>query len=291
MVKIPDISEWQGTVDFKKLLPTIDAIIIRIQAGSNHLDSYAEKNIKAVSKTDTPYMIYAYHYGVNESDSAKEATDAYNRTIKFVKSAGGKMPKAFILDDEEDTATNQLKACQAWINQMKKLTSSPVGFYTYSSRYASKGYKAIKADFDWIANYSSEPTISYDLWQYSDKVKFDGITNPCDASKNMSKNMTTILKMPSKLGSKPVTNKIPTGFTKENGTFTVTTKGGIAVHTAPTTGSTVTGYLMPNNSVKYDSWQHTNGYYWIHYIGQGGVDLYLPSHPSNTNNHYWGTFK
>lgn len=88
---------------------------------------------------------------------------------------------------------------------------------------------------------------------------------------------------------------IPSGFTAQTGTFTVTVSA-INVRTAPSTSSgKVVATYSKGQSVNYDSYKaEANGYCWISYISTSGVRRYMVCGTTNAarvNTQPWGTFK
>lgn len=50
------------------------------------------------------------------------------------------------------------------------------------------------------------------------------------------------------------------------------------------------GKLYPGDVINYDGWKNQGGYTWVHYIGNTGDNLFLPTHPTGSANNIWGTF-
>ncbi|WP_372791262.1 GH25 family lysozyme [Lentilactobacillus sp. SPB1-3] len=177
---IPDISEWQGKLTSTKvanLKNQVSFIINRRQYGANYQDKYATNNTNLYVKYGIPFGEYDYSTFTSAASAKTEAKTFYansNKNAKF-----------YVLDFEENdvhsgTTNNAVKA---WYNQMRSLTDKKLIFYSYQSfatTYANSARQ--KFDAQWIANYSARPTITTDLWQYSNKKYVPALKESIDAS-------------------------------------------------------------------------------------------------------------
>ena len=78
--KIIDVSSWQETIDWDRIKreDDVDGAIIRVGWGTRTgeecgLDSYFDRNIKAVQRLEIPYSIYIYAYVSTEESAEQEA--------------------------------------------------------------------------------------------------------------------------------------------------------------------------------------------------------------------------
>lgn len=81
------------------------------------------------------------------------------------------------------------------------------------------------------------------------------------------------------------------GFTAEQASFTVGDQPILVRVGQPGLWARKGDYLYPNDTIYYDGYKNQDGLVWVHYIGNTGDDLFLPTHPSGTANNLWGTFK
>lgn len=87
----------------------------------------------------------------------------------------------------------------------------------------------------------------------------------------------------------PVAKRTFKGFTYERAKFTVTTPYGIVTRKGSHgLNATRSGLLKKGDSVIYDGAAIKDGYVWIHYIGSGNVDLFVPVR--QVGKAAWGTF-
>lgn len=163
---IPDISEWQGQLTANQvanLKNQVSFVINRRQYGSAYKDLYATNNTALYVKYGIPFGEYDYARFTSAASARQEAKDFYNRSNKNAK--------FYVLDFEENDVTSGTTnaAVKAWYDEMSALTGKKLVFYSYQSFATSYANTARqKFDAQWIANYSTTPTISYALWQYTD---------------------------------------------------------------------------------------------------------------------------
>lgn len=181
---IPDISEWQGKLtshQVKKLKKQVAFIINRRQYGTYREDKFVDNNTKLYQKFGIPFGEYDFATFRNASEAKLEAKTFYHRSNKHAK--------FYVLDYEQSSGQrgNTDAMVKAWYQTMRKLTPKKLIFYSYQSfalKHASKARKNF--DGQWIANYSKQPSIKTDLWQYTDKKHVPALKQSIDASKIMS---------------------------------------------------------------------------------------------------------
>lgn len=162
---VPDISEWQGqltSTEVQSLKSQADFVINRVQYGSSYEDLYHTSNESLYVKYGVPFGSYDYATFTSTATAKAEADKFYQRANKNTK---------FYVSDFETTSMSSTAAnaaVKAWYTEMRSLTSKKLIFYSYQS-FATTYANTARQSFDaqWIANYSSKPTISFSLWQYS----------------------------------------------------------------------------------------------------------------------------
>ncbi|WP_125605241.1 N-acetylmuramoyl-L-alanine amidase [Lapidilactobacillus bayanensis] len=98
--------------------------------------------------------------------------------------------------------------------------------------------------------------------------------------------------IPGKAGI-PAAKPASTGWIKQNGTFTVTTPGGIKLRSgSASTKSPLIAVLPKGSVVKYNAYGYAGGYVWIRQPRNNGYG-YLPTGNASGNKRtsYWGNFK
>lgn len=178
---IPDISEWQGKLtasQVSNLKSQVSFVINRRQYGSSYQDLYATNNTALYVKYGIPFGEYDYARFTSAASAKQEAKDFYNRSNKNAA--------FYALDFEENDVTSGTTnaAVKAWYDEMRSLTGKNLVFYSYQS-FATTYASTARTSFDaqWIANYSSTPTISYALWQYTDNNYLAALNEYTDNSK------------------------------------------------------------------------------------------------------------
>ena len=178
---IPDISEWQGKLtasQVSNLKSQVSFVINRRQYGSSYQDLYATNNTALYVKYGIPFGEYDYARFTSAASAKQEAKDFYNRSNKNAA--------FYALDFEEDDVTSGTTnaAVKAWYDEMRSLTGKNLVFYSYQS-FATTYASTARTSFDaqWIAKYSSTPTISYALWQYTDNNYLAALNEYTDNSK------------------------------------------------------------------------------------------------------------
>jgi GH25 family lysozyme M1 (1,4-beta-N-acetylmuramidase) len=174
--KIADISEHQGTIDFKKVKDEVEFVVIRAQYGSTKEDRKHKEYVAGCKENGVKFGMYAYCRFVSVQDAIVEANDFLKRADKDAQ---------FLVADVEEVTTKNAKdlvpATQAFIDTLKKAGIKKVGLYTGHSFYNENNMKNVKADFLWIPRYGeNKPKMACDIWQYTDQGKLNGIKGNVD---------------------------------------------------------------------------------------------------------------
>lgn len=195
MAVIADISHHQGTIDWSKLSKVLDLAIIRLQYGASSVDGKYKEYVAGCKAHNVPFGHYAYGRFVDVNDAIDEAKAFIARADKDAK--------FLVVDVEEQTCKNVkdlVPATQAFIDTCKK-AGWKIGLYTGHSFYSEYGMKKVVADFLWIPRYASsdngtipstasKPSMSCELWQYTEKGKLSGIKGFVDLNQlNGSKSL------------------------------------------------------------------------------------------------------
>ncbi|CAJ1227816.1 GH25 family lysozyme [Lactiplantibacillus xiangfangensis] len=175
---VPDISEWQGqlsSTQVQSLKNQANFVINRVQYGSGYEDIHHVNNENLYVRYGVPFGSYDFATFTSASGAVQEAKDFYNRANKNTR--------FYVLDFEttsmSSSATNA--AVKAWYDEMRKLTNKHLIFYSYQS-FATSYANTARQSFDaqWIANYSSRPTIPFSLWQYSSSYYLSSLNQYVD---------------------------------------------------------------------------------------------------------------
>lgn len=179
--KIADVSQYQGNINWSKASKDLKYAIIRVQHGDTgdadfRIDSKRNVNAAGAKKYGVPFGQYGYAEFSSVADAKKEAKDFYKRS-----SANARF---YVLDNEHRKGKGSEQSyVNAWLSQMRKLTNKPLVYYSYQNYVHVHKINYSKFDGSWIANYSSKPDVSADLWQYTSTGRVSGISGNVDLSK------------------------------------------------------------------------------------------------------------
>lgn len=190
MKKIIDISEHNGTIDFKKVKNDgIKDVIIRIGwVGNkkNHtIDKKFEEYYKKAKENDFNIGFYVYSYCKNKT--------SLNSGIKWVKeqikNKDFNLPLFIDLEDEEISSLSKANLTNQAI-QFCESFDCKTGVYANLYWFNNKLNINQLVDYKiWLAQYTtgSNHFFKYkvDLWQYTSTGKIDGIKGNVDISKCM----------------------------------------------------------------------------------------------------------
>lgn len=176
---IIDVSKWQGNIDWAKVAKSTDLAVIRVQYGSS-VEDYMHKTYEKGAKANgIPYGVYSYMLASSSANARVEARNLYNRASSDAK--------FYVIDVEEMTSKSgesMRTIVNAYVDELRKHTDKQIGLYVAHHLYTKLNLDTKKADFMWIPRYgSAAPSYKYDLWQYTDRAKVNGIAGTVDANK------------------------------------------------------------------------------------------------------------
>lgn len=186
-----DVSEWQGRIDWEKVKPHIDFVIIRLGYGQNTLDSEARRNISECNRLGIPYGVYWFSYAYNVERAKNEARNAIAR----LKELGGEPDYPFWFDWEYDSRNHAGKLGYSISDQLLGDMAR-----TFCSAVEEAGYYAgIYANHDYVHNHYGEEIFrrfdlwyaypgeacdrKVNLWQHCFDGRVDGICGPVDMNR------------------------------------------------------------------------------------------------------------
>lgn len=194
--QIVDLSHHNTVKSWKQLANAVDGVIIRMGYGINHEDKKAKEFLRGAIEYDVPYALYWYSYALNQGTIREEAE-------YFCDAVAGYSPRFLAIDMEDADSykkkngvfKNELELIQKstnliyyWIETMKENTTVPLGVYMNQFWWMHSAYVADPGIVKWVARWSeNEPSISWDIWQYSSKASVAGVEFPVDISKTEDK--------------------------------------------------------------------------------------------------------
>lgn len=178
---IIDISKWQPTINYDKLIQASSLIILRAgyrgTGGGIKKDQKFELHAGELKKRGIPFGVYFYTL-------AKDETMARDEARMFHEWAKDYAPLFWALDAEKKVVTHD--AIAAFADELRKLGAARIGCYVAHQLYSKYQYGTLRGlfDFTWIPRYgkndgtvegSAKPKHECDLWQYTSKGKIAGI--------------------------------------------------------------------------------------------------------------------
>lgn len=182
MYKGVDVSQWQGTIDWKKVADAgIEFAIIRCAKQDLSVDPFFEKNYAGARDNGLAVGAYKYSYATTVEEAVAEA----QATLEAIK---GKEFGAKVWLDLEDKCQQNLdkellyEIVKVWLELVAAL-GYEVGIYCNQYWYKSiltDKIKSLTKNF-WIAKWSDKkPELGEVAWQYSSEGKVDGINGNTD---------------------------------------------------------------------------------------------------------------
>lgn len=188
MIKVLDISFWQGDIDFNKVKSAgYNYIILRAGYGTTK-DSKFDEYAKLCTAAGIKIGAYFFSYATNVNEAKKEAQTCVN----IIKNYDIKLPVFY--DFEYDTVKKATQKgitlgkneCSsftvAFCEEIKRLGYTP-GFYANTDYYTNMYTDVVKNKgyVFWLAHYKTDrsyhtPPIKCDFFQYSDQGKVNGMS-------------------------------------------------------------------------------------------------------------------
>lgn len=184
MAKGIDVSSYQKIIDWETVKKSIDFAIIRCGYGNNRSsqdDTQFERNTQECKRLQIPFGVYLYSYATNLEEAQSEA----DHTLRLIKNKNLEYP--VFLDVESDVQKALPKETLIEVVEYYCLKMEEAGYYVgiyanldwWKNRLNSK--KLEKFD-RWLAQWNSKPTYDkpFGMWQYTSKLKIDGIDGYVD---------------------------------------------------------------------------------------------------------------
>lgn len=186
MKKGIDVSEHQGTIDWVKVKPNIDFVIIRAGYGQNNIDKQFKRNADECTRLGIPFGAYWFSYAYTTDMAKKEAEYFCNAITKYKLS----YPACFDFEGDSVTYANKNGVTVTktlLVNMAKEFLTilEKKGYYAtlYSNPdFLNKGFFELTSRFDlWLAHWGvNSPSTSCGIWQSSSSGKINGISGNVD---------------------------------------------------------------------------------------------------------------
>lgn len=189
-----DVSQFQGTIDWKTVAPQVSAAIIRLgyrgygSAGTLTTDPMYQRNMDGAIAAGLPVGAYWCSQALSDAEALEEARycisklHGYNLTYPILLDSETMGPNASGRADKIGKA-RRTQYGLTWARAMRD-AGYIVGLYCSESWYTAEidGYAFDDDGFDiWIAKYSQyAPKYRCDAWQFTSTARIDGISTNVD---------------------------------------------------------------------------------------------------------------
>ena len=177
-LKVIDVSEHQGVIDWNAVKENIDGAILRCGYGDDVVsqdDKQFARNLAECERLGIPRGVYLYSYANTDSHSKSELA----HILRLIKGHTFQLP---IYIDCEQTGTESYApiACKIVCDGIKAAGFTP-GVYANTSWW-NNYLTAVTNYTRWVAQYNTVCTYggTYDIWQYTDNGTVPGISGAVD---------------------------------------------------------------------------------------------------------------
>ncbi len=184
VAKCIDVSTWQGSIDFNKVKSAgYDYVIIRAGYGKekSQKDNMFETNYKKAKSAGLKVGAYWFSYAMSPSTATAEA----DACLSCIKGKKFELPVYYDMEYQPAMSTSNSNYTKMAVNFCKKLKSNGFksGVYSSASVYDYLlNRKTLKNNgiSIWNAEWYIKPSITCDVWQYSETGRINGISTAVD---------------------------------------------------------------------------------------------------------------
>ena len=184
VAKCIDVSTWQGSIDFNKVKSAgYNYVIIRAGYGKekSQKDNMFETNYKKAKSAGLKVGAYWFSYAMSPSTATAEA----DACLSCIKGKKFELPVYYDMEYQPAMSTSNSNYTKMAVNFCNKLKSNGFksGVYSSASVYdCLLNSKTLKNNgiSIWNAEWYIKPSITCDVWQYSDNGRINGISTNVD---------------------------------------------------------------------------------------------------------------
>ena len=184
VAKCIDVSTWQGSIDFNKVKSAgYNYVIIRAGYGKekSQKDNMFETNYKNAKSAGLKVGAYWFSYAMSPSTATAEA----DACLSCIKGKKFELPVYYDMEYQPAMSTSNSNYTKMAVNFCNKLKSNGFksGVYSSASVYDYLlNRKTLKNNgiSIWNAEWYIKPSITCDVWQYSDNGRINGISTNVD---------------------------------------------------------------------------------------------------------------
>lgn len=184
VAKCIDVSTWQGSIDFKKVKSAgYDYVIIRAGYGKekSQKDNMFETNYKKAKSAGLKVGAYWFSYAMSPSTATAEA----DACLSCIKGKKFELPVYYDMEYQPAMSTSNSNYTKMAVNFCNKLKSNGFksGVYSSASVYdylLNRTTLKNNGISIWNAEWYIKPSITCDVWQYSETGRINGISTAVD---------------------------------------------------------------------------------------------------------------
>lgn len=180
---ICDISKHQGKIDWDKLAPNLDFVVIKASGlYENNGDPMYAANVAGAVSHGVPFHVFHFLYCKTEAEAKRDAGLFYRMVM-----GQGYEPLFWVLDCEAGWGIANDRArpvAEAFEAELRRLAGKDIRVAMY---VAQQKYYAYALDYDhyayvWIPGYGEKfkPPMPCDIWQYTSDGSLPGISGRVD---------------------------------------------------------------------------------------------------------------
>jgi GH25 family lysozyme M1 (1,4-beta-N-acetylmuramidase) len=189
MLNLIDLSEHNGTADFKKIASDslhIDGVILRAGYGrvSTQKDKMFERNFREAKAAGLAVGAYWYSYATSAAETKLEAKAA----MRAIAGKTFELPVYFDIEDKRQQPLSKA-VCSAMVRTFCDALEEQkyfAGVYSFDSFFDSNLDESIPKRYSaWVARVErKKPKFckNYGAWQYSFQGRVDGVNGDVDLS-------------------------------------------------------------------------------------------------------------
>ena len=176
-LKIIDVSEHNGRINWEQAKNHIDGAIIRCGYGMDQADQddkYWKHNADECTRLGIPFGVYLYSYADTDAKSRSEAA----HVLRLIKGYKLSYPVYLDLEEEKDGARRHAVRGAKIFADIVEAAGYTVGIYANENWYKTIIGSALDKYTKWVAKYSSKaPNVpDVDIWQYTSSGSVPGLT-------------------------------------------------------------------------------------------------------------------
>lgn len=177
-LRVIDVSEHQGTINWDAVKGHIDGAILRCGYGDNIVsqdDKQWKRNADECTRLGIPFGVYIYSYATSDSQARSEA----EHVLRLV--SGYKLSYPIYLDLEQaETEKGAIQRANIFGNIIEK-AGYWCGVYA-NTNWWTNYLVGLERFVKWVAQYNSVCTYkgTYDIWQYTSGGSVPGISGNVD---------------------------------------------------------------------------------------------------------------